>query len=101
MVGVFIALDSHQQLLLSDFLIVASFVVSHCVCVCNLFLAVLDHRSCAGSSLVVVSRGSSPAPVLRLMVVASLVGTGSWVCGLGSCGSRAPEHRLSDHGTRA
>ena len=34
MVGVFIALDSHQQLLLSDFLIVASFVVSHCVCVC-------------------------------------------------------------------
>ena len=101
MVGVFIALDSHQQLLLSDFLIVVSFVVSLCVYVSDLFLAVLDHRSCAGSSLVVVSRGSSPAPVLRLMVVASLVGTGSWVCGLGSCGSRAPEHRLSDRGTWA
>ena len=39
--------------------------------------------------------------VLGLMVVASLVGTGSWVCGLGSCGSRAPEHRLSDRGTWA
>ena len=40
-----------------------------------------------------MSRGSSPAPELRLMVVASLGGTGSQ--------ELAPEHRLSDRGTRA
>ena len=99
MVGVFIALDSHQQLLLSDFLIVVSFVVSLCVYVSDLFLAVLDHCS---SSLVVVSRGSSPAPVLRLMVVASLVGmalgcagSGVVVPGLQSTGSVIVAHGLS------
>ena len=52
-----------------------------CVCVSDLLLAGLGHRSCAGSSLVVVSRGSSPAAVLGCMVVASLVGARSRVCG--------------------
>ena len=71
-----------------------------CVCVSDLLLAGLGHRSCAGSSLVVVSRGSSPAAVLGCMVVASLVGARSRVCGLRSCGPRAPEHRLSACGTQ-
>ena len=50
MVGVFIALDSHQQLLQSDFLTVVSFVMSHSVCVCVIYVwlcwVVVAARAC-------------------------------------------------------
>ena len=103
MVGVFIALDSHQQLLQSDFLTVVSFVMSHsvcvCVCVCDLCLAVLGRRSCAGVSLAVVSRGPSPARCSGsswgLLLWAQALGC----AGFRSCGSWAVEHGL--RGTQA
>ena len=61
----------------------------------------LGLRCSAGFSLVVVSEGYSRDAVNgRLLAVASLA-VGYSLSGISSCGSSAPEHRLSTRGTQA
>ena len=64
----------------------------------NLFLAALDLRCCSWASSDCGERGPLFVAVCKpLLAVASLVVEH----GLSSCGSRAPERRLSSRGTRA
>ena len=75
-----------------------------------LLLTVLGPRCCVGN--VVVASGDSSLVVMRglLILLDSLAAEHRrWgfrasvvaACGLSSCGSRAPEHRLNSHGTQA
>ena len=69
----------------------------------SLFLAVLGLCCCTGSSLIVVSGCCSLAAACGLLLMAAslLWSASSRACGVSSCHSQAPEHRLSSCGSLA